>query len=108
MPKDTVIGPMSANDEGRTKPSTARVREMLGIYSRLDDRGREDLIAEYRTLTAVETAILHSDEGLAENLKRFRTDHKKAFRVPFGQYAPLLAVGLLGLLVCIYAVMFGS
>ena len=81
---------------------------MLGNYSRLNDREREELIAEYRTLSPVEIALLHSDENLDENLKRFRTDHRKAIRVPFGHYAALLAVGLFGLLVCIYAVLFGS
>lgn len=107
MPRDVIIE-RARLDADRANTTIARVREMLANYRSLDDRERGDLIAEYRNLTPVEVALLRSDDGLSENLNCFRADHKKAFRMPFRQYAALLGVAIFGLLVCLYAFLFGS
>lgn len=108
MPRDVIIDRAPPNKDRRVEDSAVRVRELLGNYRNLDHGEREEFITGYRALTPVEIALLRSDEGLADNLKRFRADHQKVFRMPFRQYAALLAVALFGLLVCIYAMMFGS
>lgn len=108
MLRDALTDRAPMKDDRRENTSVARVREMLGGYRVLDDRGREGLIAEYQSLTPVEIALLRSDEALADNLKSFRADHCKAFRLPFRQYAALLGVALFGVMVCVYAVLSGS
>lgn len=108
MPRDAHIERAPSNKDRSGKSSAAKVRELLGNYCRLDHAQRQELIAEYRALSPVEIALLRSDEGLADNLKCFRADHQKVFRMPFRQYAALIGVALFGLLVCVYAVLFGS
>ncbi len=106
MPRD-IIEPPAASRPANAEPPVARVREMLAIYEELNERERDDLIADYRSMTPVEVAILNSDEGVALSFERFRADHKSAFRVPFKQYAALLALGFVGLMICVYAVVSG-
>lgn len=108
MPRDVLIERAPANEDRRVETSAAKVRELLSNFCRLDHAQRDELIAEYRTLTPVEIALLRSDEGLADNLKRFRADHREVFRMPFRQYVALIAVAVFGLLACVYAVVFGS
>ena len=83
MLREAITERAPRKEDRRENTSVARVREMLGAYRGLDDRAREDLIAEYQSLTPVEIALLRSDEALADNLKSFRADHCKAFRLPF-------------------------
>jgi hypothetical protein len=67
-----------------------QVRELVGLYPNLSEIELARLINLYRELSALDVALILSDEGLAPRLDRFTKEHKSKVRPAFRQYAGLL------------------
>jgi hypothetical protein len=83
-------------------------RELISRYPNLSETALARLINLYRGLSALDLALMLSDEKLAPRLDRFSADHRSQTRRPFRQYAPLVAYTVLGLVVLAWAVAFAS
>lgn len=81
-------------------------RELIGRYPNLSEIELARLINVYRELSALDMALLLSDEELTPKLDRFSADHRSRIRTPFRQYAALLAYAVVGLAVVVWAVAF--
>ena len=55
------------------------------------------LINVYKELSALEMALMISDEDLALRMDRFSSDHRENLRIPFYQYAVLVVLGIVGI-----------
>lgn len=84
------------------------VRELIARYPNLSEIELARLINLYRELSALEMALMLSDEKLATNLDRFSADHRSKIRVPFRQYAALVGYSVIGLAAVGWAVSFAS
>ena len=82
------------------------VRALMGRYPNLSEIDLARLINVYRELSALDMALLLSDEELSPKLDCFSTDHRSRIRTPFRQYAALLAYAGVGLAVVVWAVAF--
>ena len=76
----------------------------IGRYPNLSETELARLINLYRGFSALDTALMLSDEALAPRLDRFTTDHRSSIRPPFRQYAGLLFYTILTLGALIWAV----
>ena len=85
-----------------------QVRELVSRYPNLSETELARLINLYRNLSALDTALMLSDEGLAPRLDRFSRAHRSKVRPPFRQYAGLLAYALLTIGAVIWAVIVAS
>jgi len=83
-------------------------RELIRRYPNLSEIELARLINLYRDMSALEMALMLSDETLAPNLDRFSADHRSRIRVPFHQYAALVVYALAGLAVVAWAAMVAS
>jgi hypothetical protein len=72
------------------------VRELIGRYPNLSETDLARLINAYRQLSALDMALMLSDEKLAPNLDRFSADHRSKIRTPFRQYAALVGYAVAG------------
>lgn len=81
-----------------------QVRVLIGRYPNLSETELARLINLYRGFSALDTALMLSDEALAPRLDRFTTDHRSSIRPPFRQYAGLLFYTILTLGALIWAV----
>jgi hypothetical protein len=81
-------------------------RELIGRYPNLSEIELARLINVYRELSALDMALLLSDEELTPRLDRFSADHRSRIRTPFRHYAALLAYVVVGLGVVVWAVAF--
>jgi len=94
-------------------PSTAsrpadEARELIRRYPSLSEIELARLINLYRELSALDMALMLSDENLAPTLDRFSADHRSTIRAPFRHYAALVGYGVLGLAAFAWAVKFAS
>lgn len=73
---------------------------LVGRYPDLSETELARLIDLYRGFSALDTALILSDDALAPRLDRFTTEHRSRVRPPFRQFAGLLfyAVATLGML----------
>ena len=62
----------------------------------------------YRDLSALDMALMLSDEKLAPNLDRFSADHRSKIRTPFRQYAALVAYAVAGVAAIVWAAAVSS
>ena len=85
-----------------------QVRELVSRYPNLSETELARLINLYRNLSALDTALMLSDEGLAPRLDRFSKEHRSKVRPAFRQYAGLLAYALLTIGAVIWAVIVAS
>ena len=90
--------PLSASSD------CVRAVELIERYPRVTEPQLEALIATFRRLSALDVALILSDEDLAPKLDAFRRDHASRIRTPFRQYAVLFAIAVLGLLVVLWSV----
>jgi hypothetical protein len=72
-----------------------QVRLLLARYPNLGETELARLINLYRGFSALDSALLLSDEALAPRLDRFTQDHRSKVRPPFRQYAGLLFYAVL-------------
>ena len=84
------------------------VRELLGSYPNMSETALARLINLYRGLSALDVALMLSDEKLAPRLDRFSSDHRSRIRTPFRQYAALVAYAFVGVAVITWAAAFAS
>jgi hypothetical protein len=78
-------------------------RQLIKRYPNLSEVELARLINLYRELSALEMALMLSDEELAPGLDRFSSDHRSRIRTPFRQYAALVAYAVAGLAVTAWA-----
>jgi hypothetical protein len=79
-------------------------RELVSRYPKLSQIELARLINLYRDLSALDMALMLSDEELAANLDRFSSDHRSKIRAPFRHYAALVGYAMVGLVVIAWAV----
>lgn len=83
-------------------------RELIRRYPNLSEVQLARLINLYRELSALDTALMISDEELAPKLDRFSADHRSEIRTPFRQYAALLIYAAAGIGALAWAAAFAS
>ena len=79
-------------------------RELISRYPSLSETELARLINLYRQLSALDMALMLSDQHVAPNLDRFSADHRAKVRPPFRHYAALLIYGAVGLAVLAWAI----
>ena len=89
-------------------PELDEARELIRRYPNLSEIELARLINLYRGLSALEMALMLSDEKVAPNLDRFSADHRLRIRTPFRQYAALVAYAVVGVAVVVWAAAFAS
>jgi hypothetical protein len=87
------------------------VEEAAELIDRYPDLGEVELarlISLYRDFSALDSALIISDQRLGPRLDRFYADHRSKLRAPFRQYAALVLYGVLtiGAVVWAWAVAF--
>jgi hypothetical protein len=83
-------------------------RALIGRYPNLSETDLARLINLYRQLSALEMALMLSDEKLAPKLDRFSADHRSKIRTPFRQYAALVGYAVVGVAAVAWAAMSAS
>jgi hypothetical protein len=83
-------------------------RALIARYPNLSETDLARLINVYRQLSALDMALMLSDEKVALNLDRFSADHRSKIRTPFRQYAALVGYAVLGVAAVIWAAMSAS
>jgi hypothetical protein len=78
-------------------------RELIGRYPNLSEIELARLINLYRDLSALDMALMLSDEKLAPKLDQFSAEHRSRVRTPFHHYALLLAYAVVGVAVVAWA-----
>lgn len=72
-------------------------RDLITRYPNLSETELARLINLYRELSALDMALMLSDETLAPKLDRFSADNRSRIRTPFRQYAALAAYAVIGI-----------
>lgn len=88
--------------------SLEQAAELIGRYPKLSESELTRLINLYRQLSALDVALMISDEQLAPRLDRFVREHRSQLRIPFRQYAVLVAIAVMGIMLVAWVVAFGS
>ena len=88
--------------------SAEEARELIRRYPNLSEIELARLINLYREMSALDVALMLSDERLAPSLDRFSTDHRSEIRRPFRQYAALVGYALIGVAALAWAAAFAS
>ena len=83
-------------------------RELISRYPDLSETALARLINLYRGLSALDVALMLSDEKLASRMDRFSADNRSRIRTPFRQYAALVAYAFVGVAVITWAAAFAS
>lgn len=89
-------------ESGGTRQEQARA--LIGRYPNLSEIELARLINLYREFSALDTALMLSDEALAPRLDRFTAEHRSRVRPPFRQYAGLLFYTVLTMAALAWAV----
>lgn len=91
---------LPAADTATMGTQQEQVRMLVGRYPDLSETELARLIDLYRGFSALDTALILSDDALAPRLDRFTTEHRSRVRPPFRQFAGLLfyTVATLGIL----------
>ena len=99
------ISARTANHRVQTSTGTplAQVAELIDRYPNLSEIELATLINLYSQLSALDAALMISDEQLGRKLDRFYADHRAKLKIPFRQYAVLVAIAVGGLAVIIWA-----
>lgn len=77
---------------------TKEVGGYLRRYPDLAENERHALIHGYRQLSNVDIAIMLSNPDIAPNLQRFRAENKRETKEPFRNYAVLVILAVLSVL----------
>jgi len=94
--------PVEEHQCGRPRPID-EARELIGRYPSLTEIELARLINLYRQASALDMALMLSDEELAPRIDRFCADHRSKIRTPFRQYAALVAYAVIGILALFWA-----
>ena len=68
---------------------------LIRRYPNLSETELARLINLYRGFSALDMALILSDEQLTPNLDRFSRDHRSKIRTPFRQYAALVGYAII-------------
>jgi hypothetical protein len=82
--------------------------ELIDRYPNLSEIELARLINLHRELSALEVALLISEDELAPKLGRFVQEHRSKVRTPFRQYAVLVAIALAGVTLVIWTLLFAT
>jgi hypothetical protein len=83
-------------------------RDLIDRYPMVGEVELARLINLYRELSALDVALMISDEKFGPKLALFFDDHRSRIRTPFRQYAILVAIALAGFAIIVWAMAFGS
>lgn len=83
-------------------------RALIARYPKVSEIELARLINLYRQLSALDMALMLSDEKLAPSLDRFSADHRSRIRPRFRDYAALAGYAVLGLVALAWAVRFAG
>ena len=84
----------------------ARFVELVGEYPHISTEQLKELTERFPQLSALEMALMMSDDSLAGKLDRFRVEQRRRIRTPFSQYAVLVAIALGGLAMLAFGFVF--
>lgn len=79
--------------------------DLLRRYPQISNEECEVLLQTLRQLSNVDIALMLSDSDISPKLKLFRSEHKHGTKIPFRDYAALIILGIIGLLLLIYEVL---
>ena len=99
------------HSEPRRHQPRGRLRRLARSSAAIGNLSETDLarlINLYRQLSALEMALMLSDDKLAPKLDRFSADHRMEFRTPFRQYAALVGYAVAGVAAVAWAAMSAS
>jgi hypothetical protein len=82
--------------------------ELIDRYPNLSEIELARLVSLYRKFSALDAALIISDEQLGPKLDRFFADHRSKVRVPFRQYAGLIGYVVLTIAAVAWAVIVAS
>ena len=82
--------------------------ELIDRYPNLSEIELARLINLYGQLSALDVALVISDEKFGPKLDRFFRDNRSKIRTPFRQYAVLVAIAVVGFAIIAWAVALGS
>ena len=84
----------------------ARFAELVADYPNLSPHQLTEVTELFPQLSALEMALMMSDDRLAGKLDRFRVEQRRRIRTPFSQYAVLVAIALGGLAMLAFGLVF--
>lgn len=84
----------------------ARFAELVADYPHLSPEQLTEATELFPQLSALEMALMMSDDRLAGKLDRFRREQRRQIRTPFSQYAVLVAIALGGLAILAFGFVF--
>jgi hypothetical protein len=95
--------------EGPAAPSPRdEAAALIARYPNLSEGELARLINLYRRFSSLDSALIISDEQLAPKLDRFVADNRAKVKLPFRQYAGLVAYALLAVVAVAWAVAVAS
>jgi hypothetical protein len=92
-----------AREEAERRNAAQQAAELIARYPDLSAVERASAIRLYRELSALDMALMISDEELAPKLDHFYKDNWRKLRTPFRQYAVLAAIAVSGIILAIWA-----
>jgi hypothetical protein len=102
----------AASAPGRAEPPGSplleQAAELISRYPNLSEIELARLINLYRELSALDVALMISEEHLAPKLDRFVRDHRSDVRPPFRHYAIFVAIAAAGIALVTWVLVFGS
>lgn len=88
-------------------PRLDDLADLISRYPNLSEVELARLINLYRHVSALDVALMSSDEELGPKLNDFFEDHRSQLKTPFRQYAIFVAIGVVGMIVTIWAAIVG-
>jgi hypothetical protein len=90
--------------------STAReeAAALIDRYPNVSETELARLINLYRGFSALDSALIVSDDRLGPKLDNFYADHRSKLRLPLRQYAGLVAYAMLAVIAVAWAVAVAS
>ena len=92
-----------AHDQAEQRAAACQIAELIARYPELSAIELASAVKSYRQLSALDMALLISDEALAPKLDRFYKDNRRKLRTPFRQYAVLLGIAVVGIILAIWS-----
>jgi hypothetical protein len=89
--------------EARQRCSFDQASELIARYPNVSEAELATLINVYRELSALDVALLISDEKFGRKMERFYADHRDELKTPFRQYAILVAIAVVGVAVILWS-----
>ena len=105
MARESTSGIVRPEEAEGHRAHAATIAGYLQRYPDISDDELIDLISGYRQLSNLDIAFMLSDPNVAPKLERFRAEHKRHTREPFGNYAVLLGLAVVGLALSVYSVL---